>query len=169
MEWWWRHKHLRTSFSSMPKRAAVLLFRGSSSRGSTTTFLSISTVDVSPKHVLFSWLDLDSKRRAVLTCLSVFIGKSKTSLGWTSLHLACYFGHKDVVEELLRVRAGIALDYSVYGTHLQAVRWLNGMTFAGWRWCEFAGQHGWYTSAQSSLHWEKGKTEQVYIKTADVC
>uniref|UniRef100_A0A667ZT73 Oxysterol-binding protein n=1 Tax=Myripristis murdjan TaxID=586833 RepID=A0A667ZT73_9TELE len=27
-------------------------------------------------------------------------GKSKSNLGWTPLHLACYFGHKNVVEEL---------------------------------------------------------------------
>lgn len=29
--------------------------------------------------------------------------KSKASAGWTPLHLASCFGHKDVVEELLRV------------------------------------------------------------------
>lgn len=32
-----------------------------------------------------------------------FSGKKKSNLGWTPLHLACYFGHKDVVEELLKV------------------------------------------------------------------
>lgn len=32
-----------------------------------------------------------------------FSGKKKSNLGWTPLHLASYFGHKDVVEELLKV------------------------------------------------------------------
>lgn len=30
-----------------------------------------------------------------------FLGKSKSNLGWTPLHLASYFGHKEAVELLL--------------------------------------------------------------------
>lgn len=37
------------------------------------------------------------------TVCTVFLGKKKSNLGWTPLHLACYFGHRDVVEELLKV------------------------------------------------------------------
>ena len=33
-----------------------------------------------------------------------FLGKHKSNLGWSPLHLAAYFGHKNVVEELLKVR-----------------------------------------------------------------
>ncbi|XP_042562823.1 oxysterol-binding protein-related protein 1-like isoform X2 [Clupea harengus] len=40
-------------------------------------------------------------------------GKSKANLGWTPLHLACYFGHKDVVEELLRAGAEVDLPNNV--------------------------------------------------------
>lgn len=34
----------------------------------------------------------------------VVSGKSKSNHGWTPLHLACYFGHKDVAEVLLKVQ-----------------------------------------------------------------
>ena len=34
-------------------------------------------------------------------CLTT--GKSKSNLGWTPLHLAAYFGNKDVVQALVEV------------------------------------------------------------------
>uniref|UniRef100_A0A8C6TLE6 Oxysterol-binding protein n=1 Tax=Neogobius melanostomus TaxID=47308 RepID=A0A8C6TLE6_9GOBI len=45
-------------------------------------------------------------------------GKSKSNLGWTPLHLACYFGHKDVVEELLRAGADVNLPNNIGDTPL---------------------------------------------------
>lgn len=34
-------------------------------------------------------------------------GKSKTNLGWTPLHLSTYFGHINVVEQLLKAGCDI--------------------------------------------------------------
>ncbi|XP_066575657.1 oxysterol-binding protein-related protein 1 isoform X1 [Amia ocellicauda] len=34
-------------------------------------------------------------------------GKTKSNLGWTPLHLGCYFGHRHVVEELLKAGATV--------------------------------------------------------------
>lgn len=42
----------------------------------------------------------------ILFLFPVCVARSKDSLGWTPIHLACYCGHKDVVEELLKVRQG---------------------------------------------------------------
>ncbi|XP_029001379.1 oxysterol-binding protein-related protein 1 isoform X2 [Betta splendens] len=45
-------------------------------------------------------------------------GKSKSNLSWTPLHLACYFGHTHVVEELLKVGADVNLPNNVGDTPL---------------------------------------------------
>ncbi|KAG7279392.1 hypothetical protein CRUP_024211, partial [Coryphaenoides rupestris] len=43
-------------------------------------------------------------------------GKSKSNLGWTPLHLACYFGHKDVAEKLLKELVMLLLRFDACAT-----------------------------------------------------
>lgn len=108
----WRQTHLRVSFSSMPKMAAVLTSRGSFSQGLTGTSHSTSTADVRSENETFHLTTSRLRSRVVglFPPLCVAVAKSKPSSGWTPLHLACYFGHKGVVVELLKV---ISVYYSI--------------------------------------------------------
>lgn len=45
-------------------------------------------------------------------------GKNRSNFGWTALHLSCYFGHRDVVEELLKAGADANLTNNVGDTPL---------------------------------------------------
>ncbi|KAJ8401521.1 hypothetical protein AAFF_G00384400 [Aldrovandia affinis] len=50
-------------------------------------------------------------------------GKTKATSGWTALHLACYFGHREVVGELLKAGVDVNLANEVGDTALhQATR-----------------------------------------------
>nr|XP_043896034.1 oxysterol-binding protein-related protein 1-like isoform X2 [Solea senegalensis] len=44
--------------------------------------------------------------------------RCKGSSGWTPLHMACYFGHRDVVEELLKAGADVNVQNSMGDTPL---------------------------------------------------
>uniref|UniRef100_A0A8B9LCX7 Oxysterol-binding protein n=1 Tax=Astyanax mexicanus TaxID=7994 RepID=A0A8B9LCX7_ASTMX len=58
-------------------------------------------------------------------------GKSKSNFGWTPLHLACYFGHRDVVEELLKAGADANLTNNVGDTPLHKAAF-TGRKFVIW-------------------------------------
>ncbi|XP_058533070.1 oxysterol-binding protein-related protein 1 isoform X3 [Ochotona princeps] len=51
------------------------------------------------------------KRNAIIADINCK-GRSKSNLGWTPLHLACYFGHKQVVEDLLKELVMLLLEYN---------------------------------------------------------
>ncbi|XP_034558110.1 oxysterol-binding protein-related protein 1-like isoform X2 [Notolabrus celidotus] len=57
---------------------------------------------------------IDQKISLNLNCIS----KSKASAGWTALHMACYFGHRDVVEELLKAGADANVQNNMGDTPL---------------------------------------------------
>uniref|UniRef100_A0A3P8S6C0 Oxysterol-binding protein n=1 Tax=Amphiprion percula TaxID=161767 RepID=A0A3P8S6C0_AMPPE len=56
--------------------------------------------------------------RRVFIFISLTVARSKTSPGWTPLHLACNFGHRDVVEELLKTGADVNLQNNMGDTPL---------------------------------------------------
>ncbi|XP_044149396.1 oxysterol-binding protein-related protein 1 isoform X3 [Bufo gargarizans] len=50
---------------------------------------------------------LEGYRKGQITVNIDCKGKSKSNMGWMPLHLACYFGHREVVEDLLKAGADI--------------------------------------------------------------
>ena len=42
--------------------------------------------------------------RSEALCCYTILGKTKSTFGWTALHMAVYFGHINVLEVLLSVR-----------------------------------------------------------------
>ncbi|XP_069813793.1 oxysterol-binding protein-related protein 1 isoform X2 [Dendropsophus ebraccatus] len=50
---------------------------------------------------------LDGYKEGKLTINLDCKGESKSNMGWTPLHLACYFGHTEVVDDLLKAGADI--------------------------------------------------------------
>ena len=54
------------------------------------------------------WRLMESWKGEAVRFSVLSLGKSKSNQGWTPLHLAAYFGHKNVVQVLLEVSH---LDY----------------------------------------------------------
>lgn len=119
-----RSRRRRSSSSSTPKKAVVPWSRSSSSPGSTRTAVWTSTADVcSNKPDSDSSLaSLSSETSLHFLCVTCAASR-KSSLGWTALHMACYFGHREVVEELLKVRA--APNWNANGHALSCVHTLH--------------------------------------------
>ncbi|XP_078397293.1 oxysterol-binding protein-related protein 1 isoform X2 [Cetorhinus maximus] len=61
---------------------------------------------------------LDRRKDEQLTFNINCKGRTKSNFGWTPLHLACYFGHKGVVEELLKAGADVNVVNDVGDTPL---------------------------------------------------
>ena len=77
-----------------------MLEKGSEGKSSQSLKKESSSVYVKVDGKLERW-------NSEILCF-VSIGKSKSNQGWTPLHLAAYFGHKNVVQVLLEVSH---LDY----------------------------------------------------------
>uniref|UniRef100_A0A7N6AFY1 Oxysterol-binding protein n=1 Tax=Anabas testudineus TaxID=64144 RepID=A0A7N6AFY1_ANATE len=58
--------------------------------------------------------------KGLILCHCITVARSKDSLGWTPLHLACYCGHTDVVEELLKAGADVNLQNNMGDTPLHS-------------------------------------------------
>ena len=56
------------------------------------------------KRHAFAWLTYFWIGVLVFLTSAIASARSEASAGWTSLHLSSHFGHKDVVEDLLKVR-----------------------------------------------------------------
>nr|XP_034832356.1 oxysterol-binding protein-related protein 1-like [Maniola hyperantus] len=80
-----------------------------SSRGENSNFEAEESLLYSARHGELTVVKalLDEKREGKLTLDINCKGKSKSNLGWTPLHLATYFGHREVVEALMYAGADV--------------------------------------------------------------